>query len=72
MSIFGYIDPGLGLLAWQAVVAAFLGLLFYVKKTRSWVAGMFRKVIRADKPPQPAPNPAWRDGVPAPNRDARQ
>ena len=46
MIIFGYVDPGLGLLAWQAVVAVFLGVLFYVKKTRNWVATLLRKIFR--------------------------
>ena len=67
MSIFGYVDPGLGLLAWQAVVAAFLGLLFYVKKTRDWVAALIRKVLRAEKPAQPAATP-----LPAPKHHERR
>ena len=40
------VDPGLGLLAWQAVVATFLGLLFYVRKSRQWVLGLFKKPFR--------------------------
>ena len=51
-TMFAYVDPGLGLLAWQAVVAAFLGLLFYVRKTREKVLGWLRKLFRANKPPQ--------------------
>jgi hypothetical protein len=52
MIIFAYIDPGLGLLAWQAVVAAFVGTLFYVKKTRTWLAGLFLRLFRMGKPPK--------------------
>ena len=55
--IFGYVDPGLGLLAWQAIVALFLGVLFYVKKTRDWAIGLLRKLFRPNKSPQPAATP---------------
>jgi hypothetical protein len=43
MTIIGYVDPGVGLLAWQAIVAAFVGVLFQVKKTRVWLLGLVRK-----------------------------
>ncbi|HSU55291.1 MAG TPA: hypothetical protein VLT36_14640 [Candidatus Dormibacteraeota bacterium] len=46
MIILAYVDPGLGLLAWQAIVATFVGLLFYIKKTRNWVVDMIRKPFR--------------------------
>jgi len=49
--LFAYIDPGMGLLAWQALVAAFLGTLFYLKKTRTWLVGLFLKLFRISKPP---------------------
>jgi hypothetical protein len=45
----GYIDPGVGLLAWQALVAAFLGLVFYLKKTRTFVVGLVMKPFRKNK-----------------------
>lgn len=48
-SIFAYIDPGVGLLAWQAIVAAVLGLLFYVRKTRAFVFGLVMKPFRRGK-----------------------
>jgi len=57
MMIFAYVDPGLGLLAWQAVVAFFLGLLFHVRKTRTWLLELFRKIFRAGRRPA-APAPA--------------
>jgi hypothetical protein len=44
MKIFGYIDPGLGALIWQSIVAAFVGFLFYLKKTRRWIVGVYRKI----------------------------
>ena len=48
--ILAYIDPGLGALLWQSIVAAFVGFLFYVKKTRRWIVNVFRKMFgRAKK-----------------------
>jgi hypothetical protein len=52
MVFVAYIDPGLGLLAWQALVAAFVGTLFYLKKTRTWLVGLFLKLFRMGKPPE--------------------
>ena len=49
--ILAYIDPGLGALLWQMIVAAFVGFLFYLKKTRRWIVGGFRKMFgRSQKP----------------------
>ena len=48
--MFAYVDPGLGLLAWQALVAAFLGGLFYLKKTRVLLVGFFVRLFRIGKP----------------------
>ncbi len=56
MIVLAYIDPGLGALIWQTMVAAFVGLLFYLKKTRHWIAGVLRKVFRrAQKSPDVVP-----------------
>ena len=50
--ILAYIDPGLGTLLWQTSIAAFVGFLFYLKKTRRWIVGVFRKMFgRGQKPP---------------------
>ncbi len=55
-TIFAYIDPGLGLLIWQTIVAAFVGLIFYLKRTRSWILNVFRKLFRSKtKPVDPIP-----------------
>jgi hypothetical protein len=43
--ILGYIDPGQGMLIWQAIVSAFVGVLFYLKKTRQFIAGVFGKIF---------------------------
>ena len=53
MIIFAYIDPGSGLLAWQAIVAAVLGAVFYLKKSRAWVVRQMRRLLRTNKPTQP-------------------
>jgi hypothetical protein len=62
MITFAYVDPGLGLLAWQALVATFLGAIFYVKKTRDFLIRLFQKLFRIGQRPQPAvtspPSPA--------------
>jgi hypothetical protein len=50
--LLAYIDPGVGALLWQSIIAAFVGLLFYLKKTRRWIVGVFRKMFgRGQKPP---------------------
>lgn len=67
MILLAYIDPGLGLLAWQAAVAVFLGLLFYVRKTRTWIVGMVKRLFQPKKPPEAA-----RTELPPPVRNLRQ
>ncbi len=46
MSLLAYIDPGTGLLIWQSIVAAFVGAVFYFKKTRDWIVKQFRRLFR--------------------------
>jgi hypothetical protein len=49
--IIAYIDPGVGALLWQTLIAAFVGFLFYLKKTRRWIVGGFREMFgRSQKP----------------------
>jgi hypothetical protein len=66
MKILAYVDPGLGLLAWQAIVATFLGALFYIKKSRDFVIKSIQKIFRPSQRPEPAvtvaPAPANDDG----------
>jgi len=47
--MLAYIDPGLGALLWQSIIAAFVGFLFYVKKTRRWIVNAFRKMFGSAK-----------------------
>jgi hypothetical protein len=54
--MIAYIDPGLGALLWQTIIAAFVGFLFYLKQTRRWIVGvivgLFRKMFgRGQNPP---------------------
>ena len=44
--MFAYIDPGTGLLIWQGILAAFVGFLFYIKRTRHWIVAHFKKIFR--------------------------
>ena len=54
--ILAYIDPGVGALLWQSIIAAFVGFLFYLKQTRRWIVGLFRKMFgRGQKPPGTTP-----------------
>jgi hypothetical protein len=50
MEFIAYIDPGAGLLIWQAVVSAVIGLLFYLKKTREFLFAFFRRIFGRNKP----------------------
>ena len=53
MKLIAYVDPGLGLLAWQAIVAAFVGTFFYIRKTRDWLIGLARRLFRRETKKQP-------------------
>jgi len=44
-----YVDPGSGLLIWQALVAAVFGLLFYLKKTREFLLSIVRTCFGGKK-----------------------
>lgn len=48
MFCFAYVDPGSGLLIWQAVIAALVGVVFYLKRSRDVVADFFRRLFRRD------------------------
>ena len=45
MILLAYIDPGLGALIWQTLVAAFVGFVFYLKKTRRWMVSTVQKIL---------------------------
>jgi len=53
--MLSYVDPGLGLLVWQAIVAAFLGVLFYVRKSRDKMLAWGIKLLRMNKSARPSP-----------------
>ncbi|HSY74940.1 MAG TPA: hypothetical protein VK810_05680 [Dongiaceae bacterium] len=43
--LIAYVDPGLGMLIWQTVVAAFVGTIFYMNKTRRWIVATIRNIF---------------------------
>ncbi len=47
--MLAYIDPGSGVLAWQLIVAGFLGFVFYLKKVRSFFGRLGRKILGRDE-----------------------
>ena len=55
--ILGYIDPGQGMLIWQAIVSAFVGMLFYLKKTRQFIVDTFWKIIGRGRTTTTVPAP---------------
>jgi hypothetical protein len=56
--ILAYIDPGVGALIWQSIIAAFVGFLFYLKQTRRWIVGLFRKTLGRSQKPAGTATPA--------------
>ncbi|MGO9587240.1 MAG: hypothetical protein ACLP2Y_13680 [Limisphaerales bacterium] len=44
--MLAYIDPGTGSLVWQTIISAFIGMFFYLKKTRLWFVQLFQKLFR--------------------------
>jgi hypothetical protein len=47
MHILAYIDPGLGALIWQSILGIFVGLLFYMRRTRKWIGRQMRRIFHA-------------------------
>jgi hypothetical protein len=45
MHILAYIDPGTGALIWQSIIGVFVGILFYLRRTRKWIGGLVGKVL---------------------------
>jgi hypothetical protein len=54
MGYWAYIDPGSGLLLWQAVVGACLGCVFYVRKSRRWIIGRVQRLFGRAEPKDPS------------------
>lgn len=48
VEFMAYIDPGSGLLIWQMIVAAVLGILFQIRRFREYLGRLFRKLLRRD------------------------
>jgi hypothetical protein len=47
--LLAYVDPGLGSLIWQSIVAGIVGFFFYLRKTRRWIAGTIRGMFTREK-----------------------
>jgi hypothetical protein len=47
--IVAYVDPGSGLMAFQAVTAVFFSALLSLKNTRAAITSLFRTKADADK-----------------------
>ena len=45
--ILAYVDPGVGALAWQMVISAFIGTVFYLKATRNWLIKTLIKLFHS-------------------------
>ncbi len=57
MHVFAYIDPGAGALVWQSIIAAFVGAMFYVRRTRKVIAAFIKKIFgngQSEKPEEPS------------------
>lgn len=49
MHILAYIDPGLGATIWQCLIGVFVGMLFYLRKTRRWIGRLMSRVLRTEQ-----------------------
>lgn len=61
MIVLGYVDPGLGLLAWQLVVSFVLGCIFYVNRTRLKVGRFMQRVFWRRAQHEESPSEVQRD-----------
>jgi hypothetical protein len=43
-----YTDPGTGALIWQMVAAGFVGAMFYFRRLRMFIAGLWKKEENKD------------------------
>ena len=51
MHILAYIDPGVGALIWQSIIGVFVGVLFYLRRTRKLIGRVMGKVFRIGQDP---------------------
>lgn len=54
-NLFAYIDPGSGLLIWQVIMAACVGVLFYIRKVRKFFGKTIRKILGRPEEPEITP-----------------
>jgi hypothetical protein len=46
MQILAYIDPGTGVLIWQSIIGVFVGLFFYLRRTRKRLGALLGRFFR--------------------------
>jgi len=51
MHILAYIDPGAGALIWQSIIGVFVGVVFYLRRTRKWIGSLISKALRVEQVP---------------------
>lgn len=51
MHFLAYIDPGVGALIWQSIIGVFIGVLFYLRKTRQFIGRVMNKVFQIGRAP---------------------
>jgi len=52
--VLAYVDPGLGALLWQSTIAAIVGFVFYLNKTRRWIVSTIQKIFGRGRKPEAA------------------
>jgi hypothetical protein len=51
MHILSYIDPGAGALIWQSIVGIFVGIVFYMRRTRRWLGRLVGRILGNEPSP---------------------
>lgn len=46
---YGYIDPGIGSLMWQLILAGFFGASFFIHKFRQCIINSFKSILKRFK-----------------------
>jgi hypothetical protein len=49
MHLLAYIDPGTGALIWQSIIGVFVGMLFYLRRTRKWIGRLIGRVFQNEQ-----------------------
>ncbi|OGR87174.1 MAG: hypothetical protein A3A86_05865 [Elusimicrobia bacterium RIFCSPLOWO2_01_FULL_60_11] len=52
---YAYIDPGMGALAWQMLLAGVFGAAFFIHRMRQWIADRWKALRSRGKSPKDVP-----------------